>query len=114
VARSDASPRDIARREQAARRLLALTREMRALAEQGDWAGFAEGEAERQALSQELFATPVPEPAAPVVAECVRRVLELDPELRRLAEAHRDEAAQALDEAQRGRQATDAYRRFSR
>ncbi|MCS4502800.1 flagellar protein FliT [Arhodomonas aquaeolei] len=114
MAPSDGDAAAAAERERIARRLLALTREMRTFGEAGDWVGFAEREAERQELSRELFATPVPHDAAPVVADCVRRVLELDESLIELARAHRDEAARMLEESQRGRQAADAYRRFSR
>ncbi|WP_435104267.1 flagellar protein FliT [Arhodomonas sp. AD133] len=109
-----ADPLSVADRERTARRLLELTQEMLKLGEGGDWVAFAEREVERQRLSQELFATPVPRDAAPVVADCVRRVLDLDQELITLAESHREEAARALQDVQRGRQATDAYRRFSR
>lgn len=101
-------------REEAARRLLALTREMLDLARAGEWPLFAQREQLRQEISQELFATPVPREAAPVVADCVRRVLDLDQELITLAEAGREEAARALRETERGRKAADAYRRFSR
>ncbi|MDN5849941.1 MAG: flagellar protein FliT [Nitrococcus sp.] len=101
-------------RLQAARRLLDLTREMLALGRTGDWALFAEREEERQWLSRDLFATPVPRAAAPLVADCIRRVLDLDQELTALAEAQRDNAARAVREAQRGRRAADLYRRFSR
>lgn len=105
---------DAAARERIARELLALTREMVQLGQAGDWPAFAARERERQRLSRELFATPVPREAAPAVADCVRRVLDLDQELFSLAEAHRDEAARALKDMQRGQQATNAYRRFSR
>lgn len=100
--------------ERAARRLLELTREMLDLGRDGDWVLFAQREEERQNLSRAIFATPVPREAAPAVAECIRRVLDLDQELITLAEAHRDKAARAMREVQRGRQAADAYRRFSR
>ncbi|MDN5870933.1 MAG: flagellar protein FliT [Nitrococcus sp.] len=103
-----------AERVQTARRLLDLTREMLALGRAGDWARFADREEERRRLSRDLFATPVPREAAPPVGDCIRRVLDLDRELTALAEAHRDNAARAMREAQRGRQAADIYRRFSR
>lgn len=100
--------------ERAARRLLELTREMLDLGRVGDWVLFAQREEERQALSRTIFATPVPRAAAPLVADCIRRVLDLDQELITLAEAHRDQASRAMRDAQRGRQAANAYRRFSR
>ena len=97
-----------------AERLLALTREMLRLAEAGDWVLLAERENERQNLSAELFATPVPREAAPVVADCIRRLLDLDQDLLTLVQAHREEAAQAVRDTRQGRAAADAYRRFSR
>lgn len=97
-----------------AERLLALTRDMLQLAEAGDWVLLAERESERQSLSAELFATPVPRESAPVVAECIRRVLDLDQDLLSLVHSHRDEAAQAVRDTRQGRAAADAYRRFSR
>jgi len=97
-----------------AERLLALTRDMLRLAETGDWVLLAERENERQNLSAELFATPVPRESAPVVAECIRRLLDLDQDLLTLVQSHRDEAAQAVRDTRPGRAATDAYRRFSR
>lgn len=100
--------------ERAARRLLELTREMLDLGQGGDWVLFAQREEERQSLSRAIFATPVPREAAPLVAECIRRVLDLDQELITLAEAHRDKAARAMRDVQRGRQAANVYRRFSR
>lgn len=100
--------------ERAACRLLDLTREMLDLGRAGDWVLFAQREEERQNLSRVIFATPVPRAAAPLVADCIRRVLDLDQELISLAEAHRDKAARAMRETQRGRQAADVYRRFSR
>lgn len=100
--------------ERAAQRLLELTREMLDLGQSGDWVLFAQREEERQGLSRAIFATPVPREAAPMVAECIRRVLDLDQELITLAEAHRDKAARAMRDVQRGRQAADIYRRFSR
>lgn len=105
---------DAAAREGIARRLLALTREMVERGQAGDWPAFAARERERQQLSSELFASPVPRAAAPVVADCIRRVLDLDQELFTLTETHRDEAARALKDMQRGQQAASAYRRFSR
>lgn len=84
------------------------------LGERGDWVLFAQREEERQHFSRELFATPVPREAASVVAECVRRVLDLDQQLVALADAHRDEAANALKDVHKGRAAASAYRRFSR
>ncbi|MBA1146974.1 flagellar protein FliT [Ectothiorhodospiraceae bacterium WFHF3C12] len=101
-------------REEAARRLLDLTREMLDLAKSGDWPLFAQRELRRQELSQALFATPVPREAAPVVADCIRRVLDMDQELITLADKGREEAARAMKETQKGKQAADAYRRFSR
>lgn len=113
AARSERSP-DAAARERTAHRLLALTREMVELGQAGDWPAFAAREQERQQLSSELFASPVPRAAAPVVADCIRRVLDLDQELFTLTETHRDEAARALKDRQRGQRAANAYRRFSR
>lgn len=101
-------------RAQTARRLLDLTREMLALGWADDWVEFAAREEDRQRLSRDLFATPVPREAAPLVADCIRRVLDLDQELIALAEAQRDKAGRAVRETQRGRQAADIYRRFSR
>jgi hypothetical protein len=101
-------------RERIARRLLELTRDMIDLGNAGDWVLFAQREDERQQLSRELFATPVPREAARVVADCVREVLDLDQQLISLAESGRDEAARAMEEVQRGRRAADVYRRFSR
>ncbi len=100
--------------ERAARRLLELTREMLDMGRVGDWVRFAQREEERQALSRTIFATPVPRAAAPLVADCIRRVLDLDQELITLAEAHRDQASRTMRDVQRGRQAADVYRRFSR
>ncbi|UEX79781.1 flagellar protein FliT [Sediminicurvatus halobius] len=111
--RSDHAP-DAAARERIARQLLALTREMVELGQAGDWPAFAARERERQQLSSELFASPVPREAATVVADCIRRVLDLDQELFALTEAHRDEASRALKDMQRGQKAANAYRRFSR
>lgn len=105
---------DARERERIAQRLLTLTEEMVHLGQQGDWAAFAQREDERQTLSGELFATPVPREAAAVVADCIRRVLDLDQRLFQLAESHRDEAAAAMKDLQKGRLAKDAYRRFSR
>ena len=99
---------------QLARELLALTRELVDLARAGDWAALAVRERTRKELAQELFARPVEPAAAPVVAECVRQVLTADQELLELVGAGRDEAAQAIQDARAGKQATDAYRRFSR
>ncbi len=101
-------------REQLVRELLDLTRTMLDLARAGDWALLAAKEDERQRLARDLFATPVPPEAAPVVADCVRQVLSLDQELLQLTEAGREEAAKALKESQKGQQAAAAYRRFSR
>ncbi|HKJ95931.1 MAG TPA: flagellar protein FliT [Gammaproteobacteria bacterium] len=110
--RADARSAD--EREANARRLLELTREMLDLGRAGEWVSFVERERERQDVAQELFATPVPREAAAVVAECIRRVLDLDHELISLAEAHRDEAAEALKDMRTGAQAANAYRRYSR
>lgn len=111
----DARPEhSAADRERIARHLLELTREMVELGEHGDWVLFAQREEERQHYSRELFATPVPREAASVVAECVRRVLDLDQKLVALADTHREEAADALKEVHKGRTAASAYRRFSR
>ncbi len=101
-------------RERIARRLLALTHDMLTLGRQGDWVLFSQREEERQQLSRDLFATPVPRAAAAVVAGCVRRVLDIDQELIALADSNREEAAKALKDVQKGRAATSAYRRFSR
>ena len=101
-------------REEAAQRLLALTREMLELARAGEWPLFAQREQQRQEISQALFATPVPREAAPVVADCIRRVLDMDQELITQAEEGREQAARAMKETQKGKQAADAYRRFSR
>ena len=49
-----------------------------------------------------------------MVAECIRRLLDLDQDLLTLVQAHRDEAAQAVRDTRQGRVAADAYRRFSR
>jgi hypothetical protein len=97
-----------------ARRLLALTREMVEFARGKDWVALAQAEIERQELSRQLFASPVPPEAAPTVAECVRQVLSLDQELIVLAEAGREAAARSLQEARTGQRAAAAYRRFSR
>lgn len=99
---------------QAARRLLELTREMLDLGKAGDWVLFAQREQERQSLSRAIFATPVPREAAPLVADCIRRVLDLDQELITLAEEQREKAARTMREVQRGRFAANTYRRFSR
>jgi hypothetical protein len=101
-------------RERIARRLLALTHEMLTLGRQGDWVLFSQREEERQQLSRDLFATPVPREAAAVVADCVRRVLDIDQQLIALADEHREEAAKALKDLQKGRTAASAYKRFSR
>lgn len=112
AARSDAlSARE---REANARHLLSLTREMLDLGRAGDWVSFVQREQERQRVAHELFATPVPREAAAVVADCIRRVLDVDHELIALAEAHRDEAAAALKDMRTGAQAANAYRRYSR
>lgn len=101
-------------RERVAHRLLDLTREMLALGRASDWVRFARRAEERQHLSSELFATPVPRESAAMVADCIRQVLELDQELITLAEGRRDAAARTMGNVRRGRQAADAYRRFSR
>lgn len=112
--RADAGAGTAEDRERSARRLLALTEDMLTLGESGDWVLFAQRETERQQLSRDLFAAPVPREAAAVVADCVRQVLDLDQKLITLAEAHREEAARALKDMQKGRVAASAYRRFSR
>jgi len=101
-------------RQKQAQELLRLTGEMLSLAKAGEWAELAVRESERQRLASELFATPVPSEAASTVADCIRRVLDLDQEVLVLVEAGRDEAARVLREANLGREALNAYRRFSR
>ncbi|KAB7627185.1 flagellar protein FliT [Alkalilimnicola sp. S0819] len=101
-------------RERLARELLELTQSMLAHARAGEWADLALKETRRQALARDLFATPVPPEAAPVVADCVRDVLTLDQELIQLTEASREQAARAVTQAQKGQQAATVYKRFSR
>ena len=100
--------------EELARRLLKRAEEMLALAEQGEWTLLAQREQERQELASDLFANPVPREAASTVAECVREVLTIDQKLLALVDQRKEEAVQALREAEVGKKALDAYRRFSR
>ena len=101
-------------REAQAKKLLALTEEMKGLATAGDWPVLAQREAERQEVARDLFATPVPREAAATVADCVRQVLDIDQDLLTLIEQKREQAAQALKDSRVGQKALDAYRRFSR
>jgi len=99
---------------QLAERLLELTQEMLQLARAKDWPALAEREQQRHQLARDLFAQPVPREHAPTVADCVRKVLDIDQELITLTEKGRDEAARAMQEVRTGQKARDTYRRFSR
>lgn len=101
-------------KKQAARRLLGLTEEMLRAARQGDWPAVAAKEGQRRELSEALFADPIPTEAVETVQHCIRELLEIDPELQRLAVAARDEAGDALRKTQTGKAALSEYRRYSR
>ena len=101
-------------KKQAARRLLGLTEQMLREARKEDWAAVAAMEGQRRELSETLFAEPVPDEAVDVVRRCISELLEIDPELQRLASAARNEAGDAVRKTQTGKAALSAYRRYSR
>ncbi len=93
--------------------LLALTREMLALAQAGEWSSLAGMQERRQQLAHAVFAEPIPPEVADTVSERVRQVLRLDGQLVPLVEAERQRAVDGLQESNKGLQAASAYRRFA-
>lgn len=95
-------------------RLVRLSQEMLTLAEQGEWEQLATAQSEREQLIEQIFPLdPHISDAADAAAQ-VKRVLELDQQITRLARAQQKEIGQALGKLNRGRVATRAYQDTSR
>lgn len=95
-------------------RLVRLSQEMLGLAEQGEWEQLTAAQSERQQLIEQIFPLdPQVSDAADAAAQ-VKRVLELDQQITRLAQAQQKEIGQALGKLNRGRVATRAYQDTSR
>ncbi len=77
------------------------------LGDAGDWDAVIALEPERRTLLEQAFATHAP--ADDVVAERVRAILDLDKHLMAKSMEVRDQIAQELGRANRGRKATSAY-----
>lgn len=95
-------------------RLVRLSQEMLGLAEQGEWEQLTAAQSERQQLIEQIFPLdPQVSDTADAAAQ-VKRVLELDQQITRLARAQQKEIGQALGKLNRGRVATRAYQDTSR
>lgn len=89
--------------------IVALTREMLARAQSGDWETTLGLEQQRQRMLTLFFAAPVPPGDAPGVAAGIREILDIDRELMELGKQGMDELAAKLEELSSGRRAVKAY-----
>ncbi|MFW6278027.1 MAG: flagellar protein FliT [Halorhodospira sp.] len=82
-------------------------------AEKGDWRGVMERDRLRRVQADRLPADPE-HPEAALVRETLRQVLVLDRQVRLLMQRERDRLGAASRDEQQGREAQQAYTRFSR
>ncbi len=80
-------------------------------ARDGRWSEVAEGEAARQALIRELFASAAGAEEGEGLARGIRRVLDMDREIMALGRSTMDDLAARLGDLRQGQHAHRAYRR---
>lgn len=85
------------------------TREMFALAQQGEWETVARLQAERQHRLEAYFQTPVPAALADEVAAGIREILELDRQVMDLGRQGMDDLARKMGDVRMGRRVQQAY-----
>ena len=85
------------------------TRDMLALAQQGEWETVTRLQAERQQRLEAYFQTPVPPALADEVAAGIREMLELDRRVMDLGRQGMDELARKMGGLRIGRRAQRAY-----
>lgn len=85
------------------------TREMLALAQQGEWETVTRLQAERQQRLEAYFEIPVPPPLADEVAAGIREMLELDRRVMDLGRQGMDELTRKMGDLRVGRRAQQAY-----
>ncbi len=86
---------------------LAMSQRMTELGEAGDWDEVIALEPQRRQLLEQAFATHAP--ADEFVTERVRAILDLDKHLMARSVEARDQVAEEIGRAGRGRRATGAY-----
>jgi hypothetical protein len=91
---------------------LAMSEQMAALADAGDWPAVIDLEPRRRQLLEQAFATRAP--IDDVIAERVKAILALDKRLMALTISARDGLAAEVSRATKGRKATSAYQAASR
>ena len=89
--------------------LLAIGRQMLAVARDGDWDRAGELQAKCLGLAEDLFDKPVAAADATAVVTAVSEVMELHREVTVLCRDSRDAAMQGLDSLKQGRQAVTEY-----
>jgi hypothetical protein len=89
--------------------ILALSESMLSAAQAADWSEVEALERRRRPLLNACFPAPAEPHLASLHAPTVQRLLDIDCEVRALAEAARDDVAGELERMSRGRRATRAY-----
>lgn len=99
-------------RQQLLDRALEMSRRMKELGDQGQWADVIELEPQRRAVLEQAFATRAP--VDETLAQRVREILDLDKLLMERSLQVRDEVAAELGQFNKSRKASQAYRASAR
>jgi len=94
--------------------LVAQSQTIFELATRGEWEEVVKLESERRELIQACFAPNASFDAPQVAAQQIQEIMDIDARVMELGGKARAEAAQALSDIQRGRQAVSAYDKAGR
>jgi len=99
------------KRKQQLGKIIALSRDMLASAQENAWERVAEMDAERRTLVMRCFHRPTPEQDTAAVAAAIREILSLNHQVTDLGKARQRHLGDTLDTNRVGRSAKAAYRR---